>query len=94
MQQSQEKIVRNAIKEHKDLAIYKIAYSVSMEIFKLSKNFPDDEKFSLTSQIRRSSRTGKLKPSVDLGEKDVMKRLLLLSLNDSEANRFVNSNLD
>jgi hypothetical protein len=63
MQQSQGKIVREAIKEHKDLAIYKIAYSVAMEIFNLSKNFPSEEKFALTSQIRRSSRTGKLESS-------------------------------
>jgi four helix bundle protein len=93
MQQSQEKIVRNAIKEHKDLAIYKIAYSVSMEIFKLSKNFPDDEKFSLTSQIRRSSRSV-CSNLAEAWRKRRYEAAFIAKLNDSEANRFVNSNLD
>ncbi|MBI2269082.1 MAG: four helix bundle protein [Bacteroidetes bacterium] len=41
----------------KDLTVYKKAFSLSMDIFKASKNFPDDEKYGLTSQIRRSSRS-------------------------------------
>ena len=34
-----------------------MAYALAMEIFTLSKRFPDDERFALTSQIRRSSRS-------------------------------------
>jgi four helix bundle protein len=41
----------------KDLEVYKKAYDLAMKIFDLSKNFPDDERFALTSQIRRSSRS-------------------------------------
>jgi four helix bundle protein len=39
------------------LEVYKIAYQLAMEIFELSKKFPAEEKFALTSQIRRSSRS-------------------------------------
>ncbi len=41
----------------KDLAVYKKAYELAMKIFQLSKNFPAEERFALTSQIRRSSRS-------------------------------------
>jgi four helix bundle protein len=39
------------------LIVYQKAASVSHEIFELSKDFPAEEKYSLTSQIRRSSRS-------------------------------------
>ena len=41
----------------RDLNVYKKAFDLSMLIFKESKKFPNDEKFGLTSQIRRSSRS-------------------------------------
>jgi len=41
----------------KDLEVYKKAYSLAMEIFELSKSFPKEEKYALTNQIRRSSRS-------------------------------------
>src|SRR5436309_4472564 len=41
----------------KDLNVYKKAYVLAMEIFELSKCFPVEERFALTSQIRRSSRS-------------------------------------
>ncbi len=41
----------------RDLIVYRKSYSLSMEIFELSKSFPKEEKFSLTDQIRRSSRS-------------------------------------
>tara|TARA_R100000935_G_scaffold41776_1_gene63447 strand:- start:320 stop:688 length:369 start_codon:yes stop_codon:yes gene_type:complete len=40
----------------KSLITYQKSFSLAMEIFKISKNFPNDEKFALTSQIVRSSR--------------------------------------
>lgn len=46
------KIVR-----HHELDIYKRAFEAAMQIFELSKNFPPEEKYSLTDQIRRSSRS-------------------------------------
>lgn len=45
-----------AIGTFRDLGVYKKAFAVAMEIFELSKKFPADEKYSLTDQIRRSSR--------------------------------------
>lgn len=45
------------IKTHEDLEVYQIAFQAAMEIFKLSKTFPSEEKYSLTDQIRRSSRS-------------------------------------
>ncbi len=41
----------------KDLIVYKKAFASAMEIFEISKNFPKEEKYSLTDQIRRSSRS-------------------------------------
>jgi four helix bundle protein len=45
------------IKSAKELEVYKKGYLLAMEVFQLSKNFPLEEKFALTSQIRRSSRS-------------------------------------
>jgi four helix bundle protein len=42
-------------KGHRDLKVYQLAYKLAMEIFKESKAFPKEEKYSLTDQIRRSS---------------------------------------
>ena len=44
-------------KSHEDLAIYKLAFDAAMTIFELSKKFPAEEKYSLTDQMRRSSRS-------------------------------------
>jgi four helix bundle protein len=41
----------------KELAVYKKAFALAMEIFHLSKSFPKEEMYSLTDQIRRSSRS-------------------------------------
>ncbi|MBI3462848.1 MAG: four helix bundle protein [Planctomycetes bacterium] len=41
----------------KELIVYQKAYQLSMSVFEISKRFPTDERFSLTSQIRRSSRS-------------------------------------
>jgi four helix bundle protein len=45
------------IKSAKDLIVYKKAYELAMQIFHASKHFPKDEQYSLTDQIRRSSRS-------------------------------------
>jgi four helix bundle protein len=41
----------------RDLTVYKKAFELAMEIFELTKGFPKEEKYSLTDQIRRSSRS-------------------------------------
>jgi len=45
------------LKGHRDLKVYQLAYKLAMEIFHLSKAFPKEEIYSLTNQIRRSSRS-------------------------------------
>ncbi len=44
-------------KSAKDLRVYKKAYALALEIFHASKRWPSDEKYSLTDQIRRCSRS-------------------------------------
>jgi four helix bundle protein len=41
----------------RDLIVYKKSYNLALEIFEMTKVFPKEEKFSLTDQIRRSSRS-------------------------------------
>jgi four helix bundle protein len=50
-------MLKEPIKSHEDLEVYKMSFDVAMKIFDLSKNFPPEEKYSLTDQIRRSSRS-------------------------------------
>ena len=45
------------IQEHTDLEVYKKAFDTAMLIFEASKKFPREETYSLTDQIRRSSRS-------------------------------------
>jgi four helix bundle protein len=45
------------IESAKELVVYQKAYELGMAIFELSKSFPAEERFPLTSQIRRSSRS-------------------------------------
>jgi four helix bundle protein len=41
----------------KELIVYQKAYQLAMEIFRLTKQFPAEERYALVSQIRRSSRS-------------------------------------
>jgi len=41
----------------KETAIYKKAFSLAMEIFEISNSFPKEEKYSLTDQVQRASRS-------------------------------------
>ena len=45
------------IKSAKNLTVYKKTYELAMQIFNASKSFPKEERYSLTDQIRRSSRS-------------------------------------
>jgi len=45
------------IRTHKDLEVFQMAFNAAMKIFELSKKFPKEETYSLTDQIRRSSRS-------------------------------------
>ncbi|MDA0672936.1 MAG: four helix bundle protein [Cyanobacteria bacterium] len=45
------------IRGHQELAVYQLAFEMAMRIYELSKGFPIEERYSLTDQIRRSSRS-------------------------------------
>ena len=67
-----------------DLLSYKKSFELSMLIFELSKSFPNEEKYSLTDQIRRSSRS----VSANLAEATRKKRYVnhfISKLTDSDA---------
>ncbi len=69
---------------HEDLVIYQKAFDAAMKIFELSKRFPVEERYSLTDQIRRSSRS----VCANLAEawrKRRYKAAFVAKLSDSEA---------
>ncbi len=45
------------IKSVRDLVVYRKAFDAAMEIFEITRTFPKEERYSLTDQIRRSSRS-------------------------------------
>jgi four helix bundle protein len=46
-----------SIKTHRDLKVFQLSFEAGMEIFEITKTFPKAETYSLTDQIRRSSRS-------------------------------------
>ncbi|EKQ67886.1 S23 ribosomal protein [Leptolyngbyaceae cyanobacterium JSC-12] len=72
------------IQNHEDWEVYQIAFEAAMQIFELSKKFPIEERYSLTDQIRRSSRS----VCANLAEawrKRLYKAAFVAKLNDSAA---------
>lgn len=49
--------MKKVIRKHTDLDVYHRAFAAAMQIFGATKAFPADERYSLTDQIRRSSRS-------------------------------------
>ena len=45
------------VRSAKELTVYKKGYALAMRVFQISKQFPAEERFALTGQIRRSSRS-------------------------------------
>jgi four helix bundle protein len=45
------------IRSHRELEVYKLSFETAMTVFELTKRFPKEETYSLTDQIRRSSRS-------------------------------------
>jgi len=72
------------LRSHKELIVYQLAFTTSMEIYHFSKSFPKEEVYSLTSQIRRSSRS----VSANISEafrKRRYEKAFVSKLSDSEA---------
>lgn len=49
--------MKKTIRKHTDLEVYQRSFTAGMSIFECSKCFPKEERYSLTDQIRRSSRS-------------------------------------
>src|ERR1035437_4283932 len=45
------------IRSHRELEVFILSFGIAMKIFEISKGFPKEETYSLTDQIRRSSRS-------------------------------------
>ncbi len=72
------------ISTHKDLKVYQLSFNISMELYEITKKFPRNEQYSLTDQIRRSSRS----VSSNIAEafrKRKYPKSLAAKLSDSEA---------
>ena len=50
-------VLAEKIRSVRDLEVYKTAFAAAMEIYQISKSFPPEERYSLTDQIRRASRS-------------------------------------
>lgn len=50
------KVNRKPIQSHRELEVYQLGFEAAMRIFELTKDFSPEERYSLTDQIRRSSR--------------------------------------
>ena len=75
---------RKLIRSHRELEVYRMAFEASMQIFGLTQDFPAEERYSLTDQIRRSSRS----VCANLAEAWRKRRYegaFLIKLSDSEA---------
>ena len=48
---------KSRILRHTDLDVYRRGFAAAMKVFEMTKGFPSEERYSLTDQIRRSSRS-------------------------------------
>jgi four helix bundle protein len=77
----------SSIKTFQDLEVYQVARKLAKEVFSLTKKFPPEEKYSLTDQIRRASRS--IKANIAEGwwkrfYEDVFKRHLIDAMGSGE----------
>lgn len=57
MSEKQSEPRKRIVRKHVDLDVYQSGFTAAMEIFELSKSFPKEETYSLTDQVRRSTRS-------------------------------------
>lgn len=74
----------NVIRTHKDLEVYQLAFNTANRIFKISKLFPKEELYSLTDQMRRSSRSVATNIT-EAFRKRKYEKAFILKLSDAEA---------
>ena len=70
------------IGSYKDLDIYKRSYNLALKIHQITRNFPEEEKYDLTSQIRRCSKSIPTNIAEGFGRQSTeeFKRFLRISL--------------
>ena len=72
------------IQSHDELDVYRLAFDAAMRIFELTKEFPKAETYSLTDQMRRSSRSV-CSNTAEAWRKRRYKAAFVSKLNDAEA---------
>ena len=72
------------IRNYTELEVYQMAFNAAIEIFKLTKSFPKEEKYSLIDQIRRSSRSV-CANIAEAFERRHYPKSFILRLNDAQA---------
>ena len=75
------------VSSFKELEVYKLSRKVSQKIFNLTNEFPLEERFSLTDQIRRSSRSIGAQIAESWGKRRYISHLIL-KLTDSDSEQF------
>lgn len=75
---------KKLVRTHRDLEVYQLAFGAAMQIFNLSKAFPKHEMYSLTDQVRRSSRSV-CSNLAEAWRKRRYEAAFVAKLNDSEA---------
>lgn len=75
---------KRAIRSHRELDVYQLAFDAAMRIFELTKSFPKEERYSLTDQIRRASRSV-CSNIAEAWRKRRYEAAFVSKLNDSEA---------
>jgi len=66
-----------AAKSFKEIKVYKLAFEQAMDIFATSKNFPREETYSLTGQIRKDSRSVNTNLAEAYRKKNILHTLFL-----------------
>jgi four helix bundle protein len=78
---------RRTIQKVYDLDVYNLSYSLALEVFLLTKKFPKEETYSLTDQIRRSSRSIPVNISEGFAKRkyeNIFKNHLITAIGSSE----------
>lgn len=77
----------NHARSFKDLEVYRQSRELAYKIFELTRNFPKEEKYALTDQIRRSSRSIGAQIAESWGKRRY-ENYFILKLTDSEAEQY------
>ncbi|MGC9343455.1 MAG: four helix bundle protein, partial [Bacteroidales bacterium] len=78
------------IKKFSDLNVYKDSFELAMQVFKLTRQFPVEEKYSLTDQILRASRSVPSNIAEAYSKRKYPKQFIFsLTVSESEANETI-----